>query len=139
MKRFFLIFGLLFSSFCFADLDEMMKIYNNPEYSPEIDGCRGAAYCNGFVALSKLWTQIPDDYLYLGEYDIKDLARINITFAEEDGRGIGIARGFYFYQEKTLNFRDAVGLKFVHNKYINHEAGLAILLYIEEQNNWIKD
>lgn len=122
------------SSISFAGLPEMMRIYNSPELAPKVTSCHGDKYCNGFVALSKQWESIPDSYRYHG-FDIKDSARKGITF-DEEGRGVGLERGFYFYTDRTADLMSGFQ-EIMDVSNFNYEAGLAVLLYIEDKNDWV--
>lgn len=141
MKKLVLVtaFFAAVSSTSFAGLPEMMKIYNNPKSAPPTSACKGDSYCNGFVALSKQWNNIPDTYRYKGEYDIKAYARKGITF-DHQGRNIGLQRGFYFQTDRSNDLIDGAD-HFVasKNQRLNTEAGLAVLLYIEDKNGWAID
>ncbi|QOW45529.1 MULTISPECIES: hypothetical protein [Acinetobacter] len=127
------------STASFAGLPEMMKIYNNPKLAPKIAACKGDVYCNGFIALSKQWKDIPNAYRYQGKYDIKSYARKGVTY-DNQGRNIGLHMGFYFRTDRTNNFIE--GFDSMHYKdqdLVNNQGGLAVLLYIEDKNGWAKD
>ncbi len=115
-------------------LADLMKLYNNPRLSPEISTCKGNIYCNTFIALSKEWRNIPDSYRYQGEFDIKSEAGNGITY-DDNGRNIGLERGFYFYTEQTQKIKS--GVENLESLPHDYEGGLAILLYIEDKNGWI--
>lgn len=110
-------------------LAELMNIYNNPNLAPEVVACKGDIYCNTFIELSKKWKSIPDSYRYKGSFDIKAQAKSGITF-DDQGRNIGLQRGFYFYNEQTNKIID--GVEILDNIPDDYEGGLAILLYIED-------
>lgn len=140
MKKILALLVILASTSSFAGLPEMMKVYNNPKSAPKIAACKGDSYCNGFIALSKQWKSIPNSYRYQGEYDIKAYAKDGITY-DEQGRGVGLEKGFYFRTDRTQNFLDGAH-KYIETKRqtsLNHEGGLAVLLYIEDKNGWAKD
>ena len=115
-------------------LADLMKFYNNPRLAPEISTCKGNIYCNTFIALSKEWRNIPDSYRYQGEFDIKSEAGNGITY-DDNGRNIGLERGFYFYTEQTQKIKS--GVENLESLPHDYEGGLAILLYIEDKNGWI--
>lgn len=71
----------------------MMNIYNNPNTAPNVPECRGDSYCNGFIALSKQWKDIPDSYRYEGDHDIKYYAKRGWTY-DDQGRNRGLSMGF---------------------------------------------
>lgn len=128
------------SASSFAGLPEMMKIYKNPKLAPKIASCKGDVYCNGFIALSKQWKDIPNSYRYKGQYDIKSYAKKGISY-DNQGRNIGLENGFYWSTNKSHNFIESID-KYVENKGsipANYEGGLAVLLYIEDQNGWVED
>lgn len=140
MRKILALLAIFISASSFAGLPEMMKIYNNPKSAPKVAACKGDSYCNGFLALSRQWKDIPNSYRYKGEYDIKASARDGITY-DEQGRGIGLERGFYFQKDRTQKFIDGA-YKYIEVKKqtsLNHEGGLAVLLYIEDKNGWAKD
>lgn len=140
MKKIFLALALALAvsaSSSFAGLPEMMKIYNNPSLAPKVKGCSGNVYCNGFIALSKKWNEIPESYRYKGEWNIKSYAKDGVTY-DDQGRNIGLQRGFYFYTETSNNLIEGVD-KLGTISGINYEGGLAVLLYIEDKNGWAKD
>lgn len=139
MKRILVALAFTVSSLSsFAGLPEMMKVYNNPKSAPKIAACKGDVYCNGFVALSKQWKDIPNSYRYQGEWDIKDYARKGITYNKQ-GNNIGLHKGFSWYTDKSINFLTSIETKrnFANNH--NIEGGLAVLLYIEDKNDWVED
>ncbi len=117
-------------------LDNMMKIYNNPESAPTVVKCQKNTKCNAFVALSKQWQSIPKSYRYHG-FDIKDMAK--------NGDGYGLNKGFYFITERTNELKDAgeevyyAGGKMGKKDEYVFARGLAILLYIEDKNGWAKN
>ena len=115
-------------------LADLMKFYNNPRLAPEISTCKGNIYCNTFIALSKEWKNIPDSYRYQGEFDIKSEAGNGVTY-DDNGRNIGLERGFYFYTEQTQKIKS--GVENLESLPHDYEGGLAILLYIEDKNGWI--
>ena len=90
-----------------AGLNDMMRIYKSPQLAPKIAACRGDQYCNGFIALSKQWKEIPNSYRYKGKYDIKATAREGVTY-DNNGRNIGLYSGFYFSKERSQKFIDGV-------------------------------
>lgn len=136
MKKLLFLSVLLFSLPSFAGLPEMMKIYNNPNLAPSVKECKGNNYCNGFVALSKQWKDIPNSYRYKGGFNIKHNAKI--------GDGYGLNKGFYLYQDKSIEFSDVGNEYFYDNggkpksKEKVFAQGLAVLLYIEDKNGWTK-
>lgn len=123
-----------------AGLPEMMKIYNSPELAPQAQGCQGDIYCNAFIALSNQWKAIPDSYRYNGEYDIKAYAKSGVSY-DDQGRNVGLEKGFYFRTERSQMLIDGVGNYTETEKHTpwNYEGGLAVLLYIEDKNGWAKD
>lgn len=124
----------------FAGLPEMMKVYNNPKIAPKVAICKGNSYCNGFVALSKQWTDIPNSYRYKGKFNIKADARRGITY-DSQGRHRGLSNGFYFYNDKTRKFmeRGDILVERDINLSATYERGTAVLLYIEDKNGWVRD
>lgn len=134
MKKLLLAFSVIISTSSFAGLPEMMKIYNNPSLAPKVPACKNNKNCNGFVALSKQWKSIPDSYRYQGQFDIKDYAKKGVTW-DNQGRNIGLQRGFYFNTDKTNALIEGVDSLQDMSK-INYEGGLAVLLYIEDKNGW---
>lgn len=110
-------------------LAELMNIYNNPNLAPKVIACKGDIYCNTFIALSTKWKNIPDSYRYKGSFDIKADAKRGITF-DDQGRNIGLQRGFYFYNEQTNRIIN--GVESLDNIPQDYEGGLAVLLYIED-------
>lgn len=127
------------STASFAGLPEMMKIYNNPKLAPKIAACKGDVYCNGFIALSKQWKDIPNTYRYQGQYDIKSYARKGVTY-DDQGRNIGLYKGFYFQTDRTQDFIEAFdNMYYKDQDLVNNQGGLAVLLYIEDKNGWAKD
>lgn len=139
MKKIFVAMALTISSVSsFAGLPEMMKIYNNPKLAPKVAVCKGDAYCNGFIALSKQWKDIPNSYRYQGEWDIKVYAREGITYNSR-GNNVGLHKGFYWYTDKSINFLQSIQTKQNFSKNNNIEGGLAVLLYIEDKKGWAKD
>lgn len=141
MKKIFIalvIMGVSASSF--AGLPEMMKIYKNPKTAPKIAACKGDTYCNGFIALSKQWKSIPNSYRYKDEYDIKAYAKDGTTY-DNQGRNRGLQNGFYWSTDKSNSFIEGI------DKYIettggipdSYEGGLAVLLYIEDKNDWVEE
>ncbi|MDO4224110.1 MAG: hypothetical protein Q4D05_08845 [Acinetobacter sp.] len=139
MKSILLFIAMMFCvTSSYAGLQEMMKIYNNPKSAPKVKGCQGDVYCNAFVALSKQWRAIPNNYRYKGEWDIKAYARRGISY-DSQGRNIGLWKGFYFYTDRSNLLIDR-GYEYQHNiPNLNFEGGLAVLLYIEDRNGWIKE
>lgn len=139
MRKILALLAILASASSFAGLPEMMKIYNNPKSAPKVVACKGDIYCNSFIALSKQWPNIPNTYRYQG-YDIKADAKSNISY-DNQGRGVGLEKGFYFRKDRTINFIEGAH-KYIETKKQtsnNHEGGLAVLLYIEDKNGWAKD
>ena len=141
MKKIFIGLAAMFISISsFAGLPEMMKIYKNPKSAPKISACKGDIYCNGFIALSKQWKDIPNFYRYKGEYDIKAYAKNGVTY-DSQGRNRGLQNGFYWSTDKSHSFIDSL------DKYIestggmpdSYEGGLAVLLYIEDKNGWVEN
>jgi len=120
-----------------AGLPGMMKIYNNPELAPQVQGCKGDIRCNAFIALANHWQSIPDSYRYRGEYDVKASAKKGVTY-DDQGRNIGLHSGFYFKTERSQELIDGVDVYVETEKHTpwNHEGGLAVLLYIEDKNGW---
>lgn len=141
MKKIFIGLAVMFISISsFAGLPEMMKIYKSPKSAPKISACKGDTYCNGFIALSKQWKDIPNSYRYKGEYDIKAYAKNGVTY-DSQGRNRGLQNGFYWSTDKSHSFIDSL------DKYIestggmpdSYEGGLAVLLYIEDKNGWVEN
>lgn len=139
-KVLFLCASLGLSTSCFAGLADMMKIYNDPSIAPKNLACKGDKYCNGFISLAKQWKDIPNNYRYKGEWDIKDYARQGITY-DDQGRNIGLHSGFYFRRDQTQDFISGADtyIENTHMTHQDHEGGLAVLLYIEDKNGWAKD
>ena len=141
MKKIFIGLAVMFISISsFAGLPEMMKIYKNPKSAPKISACKGDTYCNGFIALSKQWKDIPNSYRYKGEYDIKAYARDGSTY-DEQGRNQGLESGFYWSTEKSNSFIRSLDNYIETKGHIpdSHEGGLAVLLYIEDKNGWVEN
>lgn len=139
MKKILVALALTISSVSsFAGLPEMMKVYNSPKSAPKIAGCKGDIYCNGFVALSKQWKDIPDSYRYKGEYEIKSYARKGVTYNSR-GNNIGLHKGFYWYTDKSNSFLESIRKEGKDPKNLNIEGGLAVLLYIEDKNGWTEE
>lgn len=126
---------LLLSIVSNAGLPEMMKIYHNPNLAPKAKQCKGNQDCNAFMALSKHWNEIPNNYRYQGEFDIKSYAKKGKTW-DNQGRNIGLHKGFYLYTDKAIQYQEA-GFENLSEPYI--ERGFAVLLYIEDKNHWIQD
>ena len=141
MKKMFIVLAIMISSVSsFAGLPEMMKTYENPKSAPKISACKGDTYCNGFIALSKQWKDIPNSYRYKGEYDIKAYARDGATY-DDQGRNQGLESGFYWSTDKSNSFIRGLD-KYIETKgHIpdSYEGGLAVLLYIEDENGWVKN
>ncbi len=118
----------------------MMKVYRNPSSAPQVSGCKGDMYCNAFIALAGQWKSIPDSYRYKGAYNIKAYAKKGVTY-DDQGRNIGLQRGFYFQTEKSQQLIDGMYHYAETKKHVpvNYEGGLAVLLYIEDKNGWAKD
>lgn len=134
MKKLALVLLLAMSTASYASLPEMMKIYRNPNLAPSVPKCQHDIDCNAFVALSKHWQSIPNNYRYHG-FDIKQDAR--------NGDGYGLNKGFSLHKERTNEIRDAGeavfydgGSKGPANEKI-FAQGLAVLLYLEDKNGWV--
>ena len=114
----------------------MMRIYNNPALAPQVDVCKKNINCNAFVSLSNQWKNIESSYRYRG-FNIKEDAR--------KGDGYGLNKGFNLYADRSYEIRDAGDAIFYASgsKSKKSEAffakGLAVLLYIEDKNGWIKE
>jgi hypothetical protein len=132
--------SLCFSSQVYAGLPQMMKVYSNPSSAPQVSGCKGDMYCNAFIALAGQWKSIPDSYRYKGAYNIKADAKKGVTY-DDQGRNIGLQRGFYFQTERSQQLIDGMDHYAETKKHrpVNYEGGLAVLLYIEDKNGWAKD
>ena len=137
MKKIGLIAILAMASTAsFAGLPEMMKIYNNPKSAPKVTQCKGNQNCNAFVALSKQWQAIPNQYRYHG-FNIKQQAK--------EGDGYGLNKGFSLRQDQSYAlmeagdavFYDAGGKSAAKERIFGQ--GLAVLLYIEDKNGWAND
>lgn len=137
MKRIFLAITLAVSTSSFAGLPEMMKVYNNPKLAPKVKACKGDTYCNGFMALSKQWKDIPNSYRYKGKYDIKTFAKEGVTYNNQ-GKSIGLESQFYYYTDRSNKLWDGID-KYEGDIPDSYEGGLAVLLYIEDKNGWAKD
>ena len=139
MKRFLVALVVTMSSVSsFAGLPEMMKIYKNPKVAPKVAACKGDIYCNGFIALSKQWKDIPNSYRYQGQFDIKSYAKKGVTY-DSEGRNIGLEMGFGLSTDRSHKFIDGLD-KYIEAKgHIpdSYEGGLAVLLYIEDKNGWV--
>lgn len=120
----------------FANLDNMMKIYHNPQLAPKVKACKNNIKCNAFMALSRQWQSIPNHYRYKGKWEIKSFARKGITW-DNQGRNIGLWKGFY-WTEKSVDYFDAA-LNHLAEPEPHIERGLAVLLYIEDKNGWAPD
>lgn len=131
MKKLLLPLVLIASVNSFAGLPEMIKIYNQPNLAPKVRLCKGNKDCNAFVALSKQWKFIPNNYRYDG-FNIKAQSKDGITW-DKQGRNIGLAKGFNLNTEKSNRFAD-MGLELTGDRYYEH--GYAVLLFIEDKNNW---
>ena len=148
MKK--LVFALalaISSTSSFAGLSEMMKVYNNPKSAPKVASCKGDIYCNGFIALSKQWKDIPNSYRYKGEYEIKSYAKKGVSYNNR-GSNIGLQSGFYWSTDKSHRFIDSIDTYIDSKGHVpfsdkngsgGYEGGLAVLLYIEDKNNWVID
>lgn len=116
-------------------LSAMMNIYNNPESAPPINICQSNIYCNAFSALSQYWIDIPDDYRYKGQFNIKYQAQI--------GDGYGLNKGFTLNQEQSILLAEGGDLVYYNSGGGSPEQekifaeGLVVLLYIEEMNGWL--
>lgn len=119
----------------FANFDNMMKIYHNPQLAPKVKACKNNINCNAFMALSRQWQSIPNNYRYKGEYEIKSFARKGITW-DSQGRNIGLWNGFSWSQDNSQNYIDN-GMERLSEPHI--ERGLAVLLYIEDKNGWASE
>lgn len=140
MKKILIALALTVSSVSsFAGLPEMMKVYNNPKSAPKIATCKGDIYCNGFIALSKQWKDIPNSYRYKGE-DIKAYAKNGATY-DEQGRNIGLESGFVLSTNNAQKMHEGVDKYFEAKGYVteSNQRGLAVLLYIEDKKGWAKD
>ncbi len=146
MKKISIAFVLtLISVSSFAGLPEMTKVYKNPKLAPKVAACKGDTYCNGFIALSKLWKDIPNSYRYKGEYDIKAYAKSGVSY-DERGRSIGLDN-FSLYAEQSQKLSGSLD-KYIETKgHVpfpdkagngGYEGGLAVILYIEDKNGWTK-
>lgn len=143
MKKTFIALALTFSSVSsFAGLPEMMKVYNNPKIAPKIATCRGDSYCNGFIALAKQWRSIPNSYRYEG-INIKSYAKQGVSY-DNQGRSIGLYHVFVnaTNKDKTHRFMDSLDTYIEAKGHVpfeddgGYEAGLAVLIYIEDKNGW---
>lgn len=116
-------------------LSQMMNIYNNPQLAPPVPICQDNIYCNAFSALSQYWVDIPDNYRYQGEFNIKYQAQI--------GDGYGLNKGFTLNQEKSVLLAEAGNLAYYNSGGNNttqekiFAEGLVVLLYIEDMNGWL--
>ena len=141
MKKLFVVLTLMtISVTSFAGLPEMMKIYKNPKLAPKVAACKGDIYCNGFIALSKQWKDIPNSYRYQGEYNIKANAKRGATY-DDQGRSIGLENEFYWSTDKSQKLIEGVD-KYIQTKGNtpdSYECGLAVLLFIEDKNGWVKN
>ncbi|MBP3221023.1 MAG: hypothetical protein J6M43_03150 [Neisseriaceae bacterium] len=109
---------------------EMMEYYNNPHSAPKVTECKNNIHCNAFVALSKQWKSIPDNYRYHGSYNIKHDAAV--------GDGYGLNKGFSLCSDKSESLYNA-GEEFFYGgggkgkqKERIFAQGMAVLLYIED-------
>ena len=133
------LFSCFISFSSYGSLSDMMKIYNNPGFAPQVKNCDYNGYCNGYVALAKQWNSIPDSYRYMGEYDIKAYAKDGRTF-DDQGRNIGLHSGFYLHTERSIKFVEGLDSYKGKGGYLPEpyiERGLAVLLYIEDKNGWV--
>lgn len=140
MKKILLAIALTVSTSSFAGLPEMMKVYNNPKLAPKVKACKGDTYCNGFMALSKQWKDIPNSYRYKGEHEIKSYAKRGWTY-DGQGRNRGLEMGFGLYKDRSNKFLEGVDI-YTETKGDtpdDYEGGWAVLMYIEDKNNWTKD
>ncbi len=140
MKKICLTLVLAISStYSFAGLPEMMNTYNNPKTAPNVSECKGDIYCNGFIALSKQWRDIPDSYRYEGAHDIKYYAKRGWTY-DDQGRNRGLSMGFGWSADRSNRFIEGAEYYTDNRGYIpdHYEGGLAVLLYIEDKNGWTK-
>ena len=141
MKKTFIGLAVMFISVSsFAGLPEMMKIYKNPKSAPKISACKGDTYCNGFIALSKQWKDIPNSYRYKVEYDIKAYAKKGVTY-DSQGRNRGLQNGFYWSTDKSHSFINSLDryIEMTGGMPDSYEGGLAVLLYIEDKNGWVEN
>lgn len=110
----------------------MMNIYNSPESAPQTAECNGNILCNAFVALAKQWQAIPATYRYQNSHDIRRQAA--------QGDGYGLHKGFILKTEQAIALQEAAepvffdgGAKSKAQESL-YAQGLAVLLYLEDQN-----
>ena len=136
MKKVFLFLIVAVSAQSYAGLSEMMHIYNHPQSAPQVSQCKGDTKCNAFFALSNQLDVIPNSYRYNG-FDIKKQAK--------QGDGYGLNKGFSLRAEQSIALSDAGDAFFYSSgkwsakKEAIFGRGLAVLLYIEDKNGWVKD
>ena len=113
----------------------MMKLYNQPETAPATAECKGDILCNAFVALAKQWQAIPHNYRYKG-FDIRQQAA--------QGDGYGLNKGYTLNTQRAIALSEASETVFYAGgaKGKDQERifaqGLAVLLYLEDQNGWAR-
>lgn len=114
---------------------DMMRFYNQPDTAPAIAECKGNTLCNAFVALAKQWQAIPSNYRYKG-FDIRQQAA--------QGDGYGLNKGFTLQAAQSIALSEAAepvfyagGGKSKAQERI-FAQGLAVLLYLEDQNGWAR-
>mgnify|MGYP001556856315 CR=1 FL=1 len=134
-----LILGVSINSY--ANTYELLQIYENPLDAPAVAKCKGNASCNAFVALSKHYDEIPEDYQYQNYAYIRLMAN--------DGRADILTEAFRYNTSRSLDLLNSAS-RFNHAKesYENDKAkhpdtytyarGLAVLLYIEDENGWTR-
>lgn len=136
MKKVLVLLTVFVSVQSYAGFSEMMHIYNNPQSAPKVSQCKGDAKCNAFFELSNQVDSIPNSYRYSG-FDIKKQAK--------QGDGYGLNKGFNLRADQSIALSDAGDTFFYSSgkwsakKEAIFGRGLAVLLYIEDKNGWVKD
>lgn len=117
---------------------KIMKIYTDVGSNQRIGKCRGNEFCNTFVALSQEWSKIPDNYRY------KQTPILDIKKLAADGDGHNLLKGYTLTVDHSIDLSDAAediyyggGGRPKADEQI-FAQGVAVLLYIQDVNGWVK-
>lgn len=116
-----------------TDYSNIMAVYHKPELAPTTQECYDSELCNAFVAIAQQWHNIPIDYRYQG-FDIRQQAAI--------GDAHGLHKGFTLQNQRSIELAEAGNIFLYQNANMSGQEvhlfaqGLAMLLYIEDQNGW---
>lgn len=121
-----------------AVLPEMMQFFHHPASAPPVPACQGNVSCDAFTALAKQWHAIPSSYRYHG-FDIRQQAKM--------GDAYGLNKGYSLQTERARELADNDASHSAYSVYYAggskspayekiYARGLAVLLYIEDENGW---